>query len=109
MDTCLRPIGERVTWLFEHAAKHAAEFCTPDAVFSRRRYLSRYPTAIAVMKCMDGRINIPVATGTPPGVGMGVKPKPVFLKPGDVMTLGIDKLGEQRQKVFAWDPALIDA
>ena len=50
-----------------------------------------------------------ITTGTPPGVGMGVKPKPVFLKPGDVMKLGIDKLGEQRQKVFAWDPALIDA
>jgi 2-keto-4-pentenoate hydratase/2-oxohepta-3-ene-1,7-dioic acid hydratase in catechol pathway len=49
-----------------------------------------------------------ITTGTPPGVGMGVKPKPVFLKPGDVMTLGIEKLGEQRQQVFAWDPALID-
>ena len=50
-----------------------------------------------------------VTTGTPPGVGMGVKPAPVYLKPGDVMTLGIDKLGEQRQLVRAWDPALIDA
>jgi len=49
-----------------------------------------------------------ITTGTPPGVGMGVKPRPLFLKPGDVMRLGIDKLGEQRQKVHAWDPALID-
>jgi 2-keto-4-pentenoate hydratase/2-oxohepta-3-ene-1,7-dioic acid hydratase in catechol pathway len=49
-----------------------------------------------------------ITTGTPPGVGMGVKPSPVFLKPGDVMTLGIDKLGRQRQAVHAWDPALID-
>jgi len=49
-----------------------------------------------------------VTTGTPPGVGMGVKPAPVFLKPGDVMELGIDKLGRQRQHVRAWDPALID-
>ena len=49
-----------------------------------------------------------ITTGTPPGVGMGVKPNPVFLKPGDVMTLGIEKLGEQRQSVHAWDPALID-
>lgn len=39
---------------------------------------------------------------------MGVKPNPVFLKPGDVMRLGIEKLGEQRQTVHAWDPALID-
>jgi 2,4-didehydro-3-deoxy-L-rhamnonate hydrolase len=49
-----------------------------------------------------------ISTGTPPGVGMGVKPNPVFLKPGDVMQLGIEKLGEQRQSVHAWDPALID-
>jgi 2,4-diketo-3-deoxy-L-fuconate hydrolase len=43
-----------------------------------------------------------ITTGTPPGVGMGIKPSPVFLKPGDVMTLGIKGLGEQRQKVVAW-------
>jgi 2-keto-4-pentenoate hydratase/2-oxohepta-3-ene-1,7-dioic acid hydratase in catechol pathway len=49
-----------------------------------------------------------ITTGTPPGVGMGVKPHPVYLKPGDVMTLGIDKLGTQRQTVHAWNPALID-
>ena len=35
---------------------------------SRKRYLARFPTAIAVMKCMDGRINLPVSTGTPPGI-----------------------------------------
>jgi 2,4-didehydro-3-deoxy-L-rhamnonate hydrolase len=40
-----------------------------------------------------------ITTGTPPGVGMGKKPHPVYLKPGDVITLGIEKLGEQRQKV----------
>jgi 2,4-didehydro-3-deoxy-L-rhamnonate hydrolase len=49
-----------------------------------------------------------ITTGTPPGVGMGIKPSPVYLKPGDVMTLGIDRLGSQRQLVHAWDPALID-
>jgi 2,4-didehydro-3-deoxy-L-rhamnonate hydrolase len=43
-----------------------------------------------------------ICTGTPPGVGLGVKPNPVFLKPGDVMTLGIRGLGEQRQKVVAF-------
>lgn len=43
-----------------------------------------------------------IATGTPPGVGMGQKP-PVFLKPGDVMRLGIDGLGEQRQIVVSDD------
>jgi 2,4-diketo-3-deoxy-L-fuconate hydrolase len=39
-----------------------------------------------------------ITTGTPPGVALGMKP-PVWLKSGDVMTLGIDGLGEQRQKV----------
>jgi len=40
-----------------------------------------------------------ITTGTPPGVGLGMKPEPKFLKAGDVMTLGIEGLGEQRQKV----------
>jgi 2,4-diketo-3-deoxy-L-fuconate hydrolase len=40
-----------------------------------------------------------IATGTPPGVGMGKKPNPIWLKPGDVVTLGIEGLGEQRQKI----------
>ena len=50
-----------------------------------------------------------ITTGTPPGVGMGVKPEPIYLRPGDEMRLGISGLGEQRQKVFAWDSARIDA
>ena len=41
-----------------------------------------------------------ISTGTPPGVGMGIKPSPQFLKPGDEMRLGIDGLGEQKQKVL---------
>jgi 2-keto-4-pentenoate hydratase/2-oxohepta-3-ene-1,7-dioic acid hydratase in catechol pathway len=43
-----------------------------------------------------------IATGTPPGVGLGIKPTPIFLKPGDVMTLTIQGLGEQKQKVVAF-------
>jgi 2,4-diketo-3-deoxy-L-fuconate hydrolase len=39
---------------------------------------------------------------------MGMKPNPVYLKPGDVMRLGIEKLGEQQQTVHAWNEALID-
>ena len=42
-----------------------------------------------------------IATGTPPGVGMGIKPEPVFLREGQVMTLGIDGLGSQRQRTIA--------
>ena len=43
-----------------------------------------------------------ISTGTPPGVGMGIKPEPVWLKPGNVMRLGIEGLGEQRQNVKAY-------
>ncbi len=56
-------------------------------------YVSRF------MTLLPGDI---ITTGTPPGVGMGMKPEPVFLKPGDVMTLGIEGLGDQRQEVIAW-------
>lgn len=41
-----------------------------------------------------------ISTGTPPGVGMGMKP-PQYLKAGDVVKLGVDGLGEQRQRVIA--------
>ena len=40
-----------------------------------------------------------IVTGTPPGVGLGFKPEPKFLKAGDVVRLGIDGLGEQQQKI----------
>ncbi|HWI11945.1 MAG TPA: fumarylacetoacetate hydrolase family protein [Burkholderiaceae bacterium] len=49
-----------------------------------------------------------ITSGTPPGVGMGRKPSPVYLKAGDTMHLGIEGLGEQTQTVHAWDAALID-
>ncbi len=42
-----------------------------------------------------------ISTGTPPGVGMGIKPEPVFLCVNDVMRLGIDGLGEQKQTVIS--------
>lgn len=55
-------------------------------------YVSRY------MTLLPGDI---ITTGTPAGVGLGLKPSPVWLKPGDVITLGIEGLGQQRQKVAA--------
>lgn len=44
-----------------------------------------------------------ISTGTPAGVGLGMKP-PKYLRPGDVVELGIDRLGESRQQVVAWTP-----
>jgi len=58
-------------------------------------YLSEF------MTLMPGDL---ITTGTPPGVGMGRTPEPLYLKPGDVMTLGIEGLGQQRQQVIAWTP-----
>jgi 2,4-didehydro-3-deoxy-L-rhamnonate hydrolase len=55
------------------------------------------------MTLMPGDI---IATGTPPGVGMGKKPAAIYLKPGDVMTLGIEGLGTQRQQTCEWSPAV---
>ena len=43
-----------------------------------------------------------ISTGTPAGVGLGMRPEPVYLKEGDVVALGIDQLGESRQQVIAW-------
>jgi 2-keto-4-pentenoate hydratase/2-oxohepta-3-ene-1,7-dioic acid hydratase in catechol pathway len=51
-----------------------------------------------VMTLFPGDI---ITTGTPPGVGMGMKP-PRYLNVGDVMSLGIEKLGEQRQQIVAF-------
>jgi 2-keto-4-pentenoate hydratase/2-oxohepta-3-ene-1,7-dioic acid hydratase in catechol pathway len=59
-------------------------------------YVSRF------MTLMPGDI---IATGTPPGVGMGKKPAAIYLKPGDVMTLGIEGLGTQRQQTREWSAA----
>ncbi|MGC1302527.1 MAG: fumarylacetoacetate hydrolase family protein [Caulobacteraceae bacterium] len=56
-------------------------------------YLSRF------MTLEPGDI---ITTGTPPGVGMGHKPEPLYLKPGDRLRLGIDGLGEQAQTLVAW-------
>ena len=69
---------------------------TRTMVFSCARIISHVSH---YMTLLPGDI---ICTGTPPGVGLGIKPTPVFLKPGDVMSLSIQGLGEQRQKVVAY-------
>jgi ureidoglycolate lyase len=54
-----------------------------------------------VSQCMSLQPGDVISTGTPPGVGMGVKPNPVFLKAGQTVRLGIEGLGEQTQKTRA--------
>jgi 2-keto-4-pentenoate hydratase/2-oxohepta-3-ene-1,7-dioic acid hydratase in catechol pathway len=69
---------------------------TSTMVFSVAKIISHVSH---YMTLMPGDI---IATGTPPGVGLGIKPNPVFLKPGDEMHLSIQGLGEQRQKVVPY-------
>jgi ureidoglycolate lyase len=52
-------------------------------------------------QCMSLQPGDVISTGTPPGVGMGVKPQAVYLKAGQTMRLGIEGLGEQQQKTYA--------
>ena len=69
---------------------------TRDMIFSCAHivsYCSRF------MTLLPGDI---ITTGTPPGVGMAKTP-PRFLRENDVVTLGIDGLGQQRHRVIAWD------
>ncbi len=66
---------------------------TRDMIFSVAKIVSHVSQ---YMTLLPGDI---ICTGTPAGVGMGRKPAPVYLNPGDVMMLGIKGLGEQRQRV----------
>jgi hypothetical protein len=83
-----KPIKERIDWLFNHANKHCCEYSSPENWLARTRYLAEHPTAIAVLKCMDGRINIPIATNTPKGI---IQP---FRNLGGMFDLGWPHLGE---------------
>ena len=67
---------------------------TNTMIFSIRQLVA-YTSFLFTLKPGDV-----ITTGTPPGVGMGMKPNAVFLKAGDVMRVGIDGLGEQRQEVI---------
>jgi hypothetical protein len=83
-----KPIAARIDWLFELAGRHGENCRSPEARLARQRYLSEHPTAIAVLKCMDGRITIPVATNTPTGILMP------FRNLGGMFDLGWPHLGE---------------
>ena len=88
MDIHSKPVEQRIDWLFDLARRHGESFRSPEAWLARERYLAEHPTAIAVLKCMDGRINIPVATNTPTGILMP------FRNLGGMFDLGWPHLGE---------------
>jgi hypothetical protein len=78
----------RIEWLFDMAQRHTQDFASLEASLARQRYNVQHPTAIMVMKCMDGRINIPIATQTPRGI---IQP---FRNLGGIFHLGWPHLGE---------------
>jgi len=87
-------------------AGHLAMWLKVNGVFRQRssthEMIFDIPTIVSnisqFMTLLPGDV---VSTGTPAGVGLGMSP-PQYLKPGDVVELGIDQLGESRQAVFAW-------
>lgn len=86
------PNPQRLGLWLEVNGKRVQNGSTKTMIFGVARivsYLSQF------MTLMPGDV---ITTGTPPGVGMGMKP-PMFLKAGDTMTLGVEGLGEQRQTV----------
>ena len=69
-----------------------------------RTMVFQIPALIAYLsRCMSLQPGDVISTGTPPGVGLGVKPSPVYLRPGQEMRLGISGLGEQRQRTVQAD------
>lgn len=88
MDIHALPIQQRIDWLIDRAHRHTLEFQSAESSLARSRYFAQHPTAIAAFKCMDGRINIPVATNTPHGI---ILP---FRNLGGCFNLGWPHLGE---------------
>jgi 2,4-diketo-3-deoxy-L-fuconate hydrolase len=75
---------------------------------STREMIFDVPTLVSYvsqfMTLLPGDV---ISTGTPAGVGLGMRP-PQYLKAGDIVELGIDRLGESRQMVSAWQPLAVD-
>ena len=87
------PNPQKLSMWLDVNGKRVQNGSTKTMIFSVAKivsYVSQF------MTLMPGDV---ITTGTPPGVGMGMKPNAVFLKKGDVMKLGIEGLGEQQQTV----------
>ncbi len=89
------PNPQKLSMWLDLNGKRVQTGSTKTMIFSIAKivsYLSQF------MTLMPGDV---ITTGTPPGVGLGMKP-PLYLKKGDVMTLGIEGLGDQRQEVISF-------
>lgn len=66
-EETIMPNGKIIEHILDLNQTHSADFVDPSQTMKRRLYTSKHPTRIAAAKCMDGRINLPVMTGTPVG------------------------------------------
>ena len=62
------PIQQRIDWLMDHAHRYAVVYQSPESFLARDLYNAKHDTALLALKCMDGRLNLPVATNTPSGI-----------------------------------------
>jgi len=94
------PNPQKLKMWLDHNGTRMQDGSTKTMIFGVAKLVS-YCSQFMTLKPGDV-----ITTGTPPGVGMGVKkdgkPAPVFLKAGDTMSLGIEGLGEQHQKVIGY-------
>src|SRR3989344_4459083 len=60
--------GDIIKFLLKHNKTQSDLYCSPDATLARRQYRAAHPTEIAALKCMDGRLNLPLITKTPWGI-----------------------------------------
>lgn len=83
------PILDRIGWLINHAHRQAMTYQSPESFLARNLYIAQHPTSLISFNCMDGRLNLSVATCTPPGI---IKP---FRNLGGRFDLGWPYLGEK--------------
>jgi hypothetical protein len=57
-----------INYLLEHNRQQSTIYRSPDAFLARQQYLAKHPTAICALKCMDGRLNLPVIANMQPGI-----------------------------------------
>ena len=62
------PIAQRIDWLVDLAQRHGEAFRGPETWLERQRYRAQHPSAIAALMCMDGRVNLALATQLPAGI-----------------------------------------
>ncbi len=100
------PIKERITWLMHRAYSHSTAFQSPESVLARNLYTAQHQTAIVTLKCMDGRLDLSVATSTPAGIvqpfrNLGGRFKLGWLYFGEVLADHVRDMVEQGRRTLA--------